>query len=128
MSRVLAGIAGIVYLTAALAYVVAVDANLEGGQVGEWAVVRGHSEWLVLLAGASLAFGWAAGAWPAALLALALVSVGAPFGYPESRFGEPLPTAFSAQILTPFSAGLILLGVGARKARGRWGRSVPRGQ
>jgi hypothetical protein len=102
-------VAGIVYLAAALAYVIAVDANLEGG----------HGEWLALLAGASLAFGWAAGSWLAALLALALVFVGMPFDYPESRFGEPFPTAFYAQILTPVSAALILLGVGARKVRDR---------
>ncbi|MEK6273486.1 MAG: hypothetical protein AABM42_12730 [Actinomycetota bacterium] len=117
--------AGIAYFAAALAYVVAVDANLEGGAVAEWAFVKGHGEWLALLAGASLAFGWAAGSWLAALLALALVFVGMPFDYPESRFGEPFPTAFYAQILTPVSAGLILLGVWARKARGRrHGRAV----
>ena len=119
MSRLFAGTAaGIVYLGAALAYVIAVDANLEGGQVGEWAFVRGHGEWLALLAGASLAFGWAAGSWAAALLALTLMFVGAPFDYPESRFGEPLPTAFYAQMLIPISAALILLGVGVRKVRG----------
>jgi hypothetical protein len=108
-------VAGLAYLAAALAYVVAVDANLEGGAVAEWAFVKGHSEWLALLAGASLALGWAAGSWMAALLALALVFVGMPFDYPESRFAEPLPTAFYAQILTPVSSALILLGVGARK-------------
>jgi O-antigen ligase len=126
VSRVLPGIvAGIVYLGAALAYVVAVDADLEGGAVAEWAFAKGHSEWLALLAGASLAFGWATGSWLAALLALALVFVGMPFDYPESRFGEPLPTAFYAQILTPVSAALILLGVGARKVRDRrHGRAV----
>jgi hypothetical protein len=120
VSRLLAGIAaGIVYLAAALAYVITVDANLEGGQVGEWGFVRGHGEWLALLAGASLAFGWATGSWAAPLLALALVFVGMPFDYPESRFGEPFSTAFYAQMLIPFSAALILLGVGARKARDR---------
>jgi hypothetical protein len=108
--RLLPGIvAGIVYLAASLAYVIAVDSNYEAD--------RGL--WLALLAGASLAFGWTAGSWPAALLALALVFVGMPFGYPESRFSEPFLTAASAQILTPISAALILLGVWARKVRDR---------
>jgi hypothetical protein len=116
----LAGIAaGIVYLAAALAYLIAVDANLEGGQVGEWAYLKGHTEWLALLAGASLAFGWAAGSWLAALLALSLIPLGMPFDYPESRFGEPFPTFMYAVIVIPPSAALILLGVGARKVRDR---------
>jgi hypothetical protein len=120
VSRVLAGtVAGIVYLAAALAYVIAVDSNLEGGHVGSWAFLGGHSEWLALLAAASLALGWASGSWRVALLALVLVPLAAPFGYPESRFGEPLPTWFSAGIVTPISAGLILLGVGAQKVRDR---------
>jgi hypothetical protein len=109
-----------VYLAAALAYVIAVDTNVEGGHVGSWAFLWGHTEWLALLAIASLALGWAAGSWPVALLALALVPLGAPFDYPESRFSEPSPTIIYAGFLAPFSAGLILIGVGARKATGRY--------
>jgi hypothetical protein len=120
VSRLLPGIAaGIVYLVVAIAYVIAVDTNLEGGQVGEWAFLKGHSEWLALLAGASLAFGWGAGSWPAPLLALALVFLGMPFDYPDSRFGEPFPTVYYAVIVIPISAALILFGVGARKVRDR---------
>jgi hypothetical protein len=111
VSRVLAGVvAGIVYLAAALAFVIAVDTDYEAN----------HGVWLAILAAASLALGWATGSWPAALLALVLVPLAMPFDYPDSRFGEPFPTWFSAGIVTPISAGLILLGVWARRARGRW--------
>jgi hypothetical protein len=110
VSRLLAGIvAGILYLGAALAFVIAVDTDYEAG----------HGEWLALLAGASLALGWAARSWPAALLALALVPLAIPFDYPDSRFAEPLPTYFSALVATLPSGALILLGVGVRKVRDR---------
>jgi hypothetical protein len=104
-------LAGIVYLAAALAYVIARDANLEGN----------HAEWLALLAGASLALGWATGSWRTALLALVLVPLAVPFGYPDSRLYEPLPTVFQVVMVIPISAGLILLGVWARKASVRRG-------
>lgn len=110
MSRVLPGIvAGIVYLAAALAYVIAVDSNYEADR----------GVWVALLAGASLALGWVAGSWRAALLAVVLAPLATQFGYPESRFSEPFPTWHAAAIATPISAGLILLGVWARKMRGR---------
>jgi hypothetical protein len=110
VSRLLVGIvAGIMYLASALAYVIAVDTNYEAG----------HGAWLALLAAASLALGWAAGSWRAALLALLLGSIAAPFDYPDSRFSEPFPTYFSAMVVTLPSAALILLGVGARKVRDR---------
>ena len=99
-------VAGIVYLAAGLAWVITVDTNYEAD----------HGVWLAILAGASLALGWASGSWRVALLALVLVPLAIPFDYPDSRFGEPLPTYFSAGIVTPISAALILLGVGARKA------------
>jgi hypothetical protein len=106
----LAGIvAGIVYVAAGLAYVIAVDTNYEAD----------HGVWLAVLAAASLALGWATGLWRVALLALVLVPLAMPFDYPESRFGEPFPTHFSALVVAPISAGLILLGVWARKVRGR---------
>jgi hypothetical protein len=109
VSRLAGIVAGIVYVAAALAYVIAVDTNYEAN----------HAGWLAVLAAASLALGWTTGLWRVALLALVLVPLAVPFDYPESRFSEPLPTYFSAVILTPISAGLILLGVGARKVKNR---------
>jgi hypothetical protein len=106
VSRLAGIVAGIVYVAAALAYVIAVDTNYEAN----------HAGWLAVLAAASLALGWTTGLWRVALLALVLVPLAIPFDYPDSRFGEPLPTYFSAGIVTPISAALILLGVGARKA------------
>ena len=119
MSRLFAGsVTGIVYLAAALAYVIAVDTNYEAD----------HGVWQAVLAGASLVFGWIAGDWRAALLALVLAPLATQFGWPESRFSEPAPTWHAAAFAAPISAALILIGVWARKARGRWRRSVPGGQ
>jgi hypothetical protein len=94
----------------------------KGAPFAEWAFVKGHTEWLTLLAAASLVLGWASGSWRAALLALMLVPLGAAFGYPDSRFHEPFPMYIYAAIVTPFSAGFILIGVGARKTRDRRAR------
>jgi hypothetical protein len=128
VSRVLAGVVvGIVYIVAALALVLI--ANDKGEFPSYEDPTAGGLSWMIVLGGASLAFGWVARSWWAALLALVSVPLAVPFGYPEHYpFAEPWPVWGSAAVWTLLSAGLILLSVGARKARGRWRRSVPRGQ
>lgn len=119
--------AGIVYLVAALALVLI--ANDKGEFPSNEDPTAGGLPWMIVLAGASVAFGWVAGSWWAALIALAPVPLAIPFDYPDHyRFAEPLPVWFSALVWTPISAGLILLSVGARKASGRWRRSVSHDQ
>jgi hypothetical protein len=117
VTQVLAEIvAGIVYLAAALALVLIT--NDKGEFPSYNYVTEAGAPWLIVLAGASLAFGWIAGSWFAGLLALVLVPLAIPFDYPDHyRFAEPYPVWFSAAIATPLSAGLILLGVGARTVR-----------
>jgi hypothetical protein len=116
-----------VYLVAALALVLI--ANDKGEFPSYEDPTAGGLPWMIVLAVASVAFGWAAGSWWAALIALVSVPLAIPFDYLDHyRFSEPFPVWFSALVWTPLSAGLIMLGVAARKARGRWRRSVPRGQ
>jgi hypothetical protein len=109
--RLLPGIAaGILYLAAALALIIAVDTDYEAD----------HGVWLAIFASASLVFGWITGSWRAGLLALVLVPLAALFGYPESRFSEPFPIWATAVLYTPISVALILIGVGAQKVSGRY--------
>jgi hypothetical protein len=97
-------VAVLVYLAGALAFMFITDANAEDGDKA-----------LAVMALASLACGWAAGWWPVSLLALVLVPLGTPFGYPESRWPEPFPLYGSAAFITLPSAGLVLVGVGLRR-------------
>jgi len=124
VSRVLAGIvAGIVYLVAALALVLI--ANDKGEFPSYQNPTAGGLPWMIVLACASVAFGWATGSLWAALLALVSVPFAIPFDYPDHYpFAEPFPVWFSAAVWTLPSAGLILLGVGARKVRDRRRRSA----
>jgi hypothetical protein len=99
-----------VYLAGAVVFVLVVDANLEA--------LRGAA---AILAVASLACGWLARPWwPVVLVSFALVPLAVPFGYPESRFGEPGPVWWPAFFLTPISLGLIGVGLWLHGAWSRW--------
>lgn len=123
MRRFLPGIvAGIAYLAAAL--ILVLIANDKGEFPSHNSVTDRGAPWMIVLAGASVAFGWVVSSWRAALLALVLVPLAVPFDYPDSYpFSEPYPVWFSAAVWTPISGALILLGVVARvlygKAAGR---------
>jgi hypothetical protein len=125
VSRLLAGIAvGIVYLAAALALVLVANDNGLFPSYNDPLTEQGLP-WMIVLAVASVAFGWIAGLWSAVLLALVSIPLAVPFDYPDHYpFAEPLPVWFSALVWTPISAALILLGVGARKVRDRRRKSA----
>jgi hypothetical protein len=105
----------LVYLVGAIAFVVIYNADAES-----------VDEATALLAASSVACGWLAKWWPAALLAFILVPLAEPFGYPESDFGEPAPVWAVAALVTLPSAGLILVATWAGRiwARRR-GHRVP---
>jgi hypothetical protein len=120
VARLLTAIAAaIVYLAAALALVLIANDNGLFPSYNDPLTEQGLP-WMIVMAVASVAFGWAAGSWSAVLLALVSIPLAVPFDYPDHYpFAEPLPVWFSALVWTPISAALILLGVGARKVRDR---------
>jgi hypothetical protein len=114
----------IVYLAAALAFVLVANDNGLFPSYND-PVTEQALTWMIVMAVASVAFGWIAGLWWAVLLALVGIPLAVPFDYPDHYpFAEPEPVWASALPWTPTSAALILLGVGARKVRDRRRKSA----
>jgi hypothetical protein len=64
---------------------------------------------------AHLVFGFTIGRWWSIWLPAGAILLAVPAGFPETRYAEPLPLWFTQAFYAPVEAGLLALGVIARK-------------